>query len=147
MKLLFGGPTPRPLEPISSLSDVNSRAPSALHSFVSEHSTDHPIYRLLSLQLLAVGSVGGGRGRVSARSILMHSYLTDEDLWPRKLHGQKSYPRDSCWLGCSILIRMGDRLSSLCPSRSETASSESRDWRRLITFKFSHPSSEAHFFG
>lgn len=60
LKLLFGGPTPRPLEPISSLSDVNSRAPSALHSFVSEHSTDHPIYRLLSLQLLAVGSVGGG---------------------------------------------------------------------------------------
>lgn len=46
---------------------------------------------------------------MSARSILMHSYLTDEDLWPRKLHGQKSCPRDSCWLGCSILIRMGDR--------------------------------------
>lgn len=62
LKLLFGGPTPRPLEPISSLSDVNSRAPSALHRFVSEHSTDHPIYRLLSLQLLAVGSVGGGEG-------------------------------------------------------------------------------------
>lgn len=45
---------------------------------------------------------------MSARLILMHSYLTDEGLWPRKLYGQKACPRDSCLLGYSILIVMGN---------------------------------------